>query len=120
MLIKQLSHTVQFDVDQIVASTDCLCPCGKLGLIPTEALDRRVPRDRAEARSLSSVHTTPETPLDMRSLPTIWNFPGVEKTLLPSQDSPHHDADSILAEAQAISLTLPINHLDVSESFEQF
>jgi hypothetical protein len=130
MVIKQLSHTVQFDVDQIVATTDCPCPCSRTSLLPTEALDRRPSRD-SHATDLAngniggsgggvgggtggaSGYATPETPHDVRSYPSVWNRPGIEQLLATNQDSPRHDADYILAEAQAISLALPIDNLDI-------
>ncbi len=115
MVIKQLSHTVQFDVDQIVASTECLCPCGRSSLLPTEALDRRPSRDPTDlhAGAGASGYATPETPQDVRSYPSVWNRPGIEQLLVANQDSPRHDADYILAEAQAITLALPMDTMDI-------
>ncbi|KAJ9602912.1 Gypsy retrotransposon integrase-like protein 1 [Cladophialophora chaetospira] len=115
MVIKQLSHTVQFDVDHIVSTTDCLCPCSRTNLLPTEALDRRPSRDVTDLQSGAgaSGYATPETPQDARSYPSVWNRPGIEQLLITNQDSPRHDADYILAEAQAITLALPIDTLDI-------
>jgi hypothetical protein len=120
MVIQQLSHTVQFDVDQIVATTDCPCPCSRTSLLPTDSLDRRPSRDThltdlagGNTNGGASGYATPETPHDVRALPSVWNRPGIDQLLITNQDSPRHDADYILAEAQAISLTLPIDNLDV-------
>jgi hypothetical protein len=116
MVIKQLSHTVQFDVDQIVATTDCLCPCGRTSLLPTEALDRRPSRDQPAditAGGGASGYATPETPHDARAYPSVWSRPGIEQMMIMNHDSPRHDADYILAEAQAITLTLPIDNSDM-------
>ncbi|OAL33268.1 hypothetical protein AYO20_07430 [Fonsecaea nubica] len=118
MVIKQLSHTVQFDVDRIVASTECLCPCSRSSLIPTESLDRLPLRDSSEIIAGASGYATPETPHDARSYPSVWNRPGMDRLLAINQDSPRHDADFILAEAQAISLTLPIDNLELYTSGE--
>ncbi|KIX08338.1 uncharacterized protein Z518_02994 [Rhinocladiella mackenziei CBS 650.93] len=124
MLIRRLSHTVQFDVDQIVASTESQCPCGSSGLIPAAKpvpIDRYMSRERVEIPILGNGYMTPTpgTPLDTRSLPPIWSPAGLEPPRLHSwyaaggQDSLLHDADSVLAEAQALSLTLPIDNLDL-------
>jgi hypothetical protein len=114
MVIKQLSHTVQFDVDQIVATTECLCPCARSSLLPTEALDRRPSRDPTDLHNAgASGYATPETPHDARAYPSVWNRPGMEQFMSTNHDSPMHDADYILAEAQAISLALPIDGSDI-------
>ncbi|OAP62996.1 hypothetical protein AYL99_02223 [Fonsecaea erecta] len=116
MVIKQLSHTVQFDVDRIVASTECLCPCSRSSLLPTESLDRRPSLDRSDINAGASGYATPETPHDARSYPSVWSRPGMDQLLATNLDSPRHDADFILAEAQAISLTLPIDNLELFAS----
>ncbi|OAL32531.1 hypothetical protein AYO22_00553 [Fonsecaea multimorphosa] len=118
MVIKQLSHTVQFDVDRIVASTECLCACSRSSLIPTESLDRRPSLERSDINAGASGYATPETPHDARSYPSVWSRPGMDQLLVTNQDSPRHDADFILAEAQAISLTLPIDNLELFASGE--
>ncbi|KAI1613018.1 hypothetical protein EDD36DRAFT_465164 [Exophiala viscosa] len=118
MLIQQLSHTVLFDVDHIVATTSGLCPCSASGSLPADPLRRPMSKDDAVALGLSTGYPTPETNLDVRHPPPVWAAvaPGQEH-LQPwyaaSHDSPYRDADSILAEAQAISLTVPIDTLDI-------
>lgn len=115
MLIQQLSHTVLFDVDHIVATTAGICPCSASGSLPADALRRK---ENAAAAGLSTGYPTPETNLDVRPPPAMWTAvaPGQDH-LHPwyagSHDSPYRDADSILAEAQAISLTVPIDTLDI-------
>ncbi|EXJ55707.1 hypothetical protein A1O7_08636 [Cladophialophora yegresii CBS 114405] len=121
MVIKQLSHTVQFDVDQIVAATGCLCPCSRTALLSPESLDRRPSRDQHPDITMTtgsgggaSGYATPETPHDARAYPpSVWSRPGIEQLMIMNQDSPRHDADYILAEAQAIAMTLPIDNMDI-------
>jgi hypothetical protein len=116
MAIKQLSHTVQFDVDQIVAMTDCPCTCGRSSLLPTEALDRRPSREQSNdlhGNAGASNYATPETPQDVRSIPSILNRAGNEHLMTANAESPRHDADYILAEAESINLALPIDTLDI-------
>lgn len=75
-----------------------------------EALDLRASRERPEANAVAGGYMTPETPMDGRPFPSVWKRPALDEVFL-NKNSPRHDADSILAEAQAISLTLPIDSM---------
>ncbi|KAL2397858.1 hypothetical protein ABEF93_005699 [Exophiala dermatitidis] len=118
MVIKQLEHTVSFDVDQILASTPCPCKCSLMGLERVATIDRlvsggglgpsTVPDGGVVAASTSG--SLPMYP----SLAHQWTGPALDGNGLPAwytqggANAPLRDIDSILAEAQAIPLTIPM------------
>ncbi|KAL2402319.1 hypothetical protein ABEF95_013332 [Exophiala dermatitidis] len=116
MVIKQLEHTVSFDVDQILASTPCPCKCSLMGLERLATIDplvssgglgpSTVPDGGVVAASgslpmyPSLAHQLTGPALDGNRLPAWYTQAGV--------NAPLRDIDSILAEAQAIPLTIPM------------
>ncbi|KIW14164.1 hypothetical protein PV08_06945 [Exophiala spinifera] len=117
MLIQQLSHTVLFDVDHIVAATAGICPCSVAGSLPHETMRHSISKDMVATTPLHSAgYPTPDTPLEARSVQSPWNLGHDRLTSLITggHDTFYRDADSILAEAQAMSMVMPM------DSFETF
>lgn len=116
MLIQQLSHTVLFDVDQIVAATAGICPCSVAGSLAREPIRRSISKDMAATPLHSAGYPTPDTPLEARSIQSPWSLGhnSLPTWFAGSHDTFHRDADSILAEAQAMSMAMPM------DSFEFF
>ncbi|KAJ9620348.1 Gypsy retrotransposon integrase-like protein 1 [Knufia peltigerae] len=116
MLIQQLSHTVLFDVDHIVAATAGICPCSVAGSLPREAIRRSLSKDMAATTPLHSAgYPTPDTPLEARAIQSPWSLghDHVPTLFTGSHDTFYRDADSILAEAQAMSMVMPMDSFEI-------
>ncbi len=126
MIIEQLSHTVLFDIDQIVASTGCPCPCSPPPTTTTTgAADLpRTSEDRASSGLAPSHGLNPPEVADLNMRRPEWRpDPAARRAndddyilrdwQTESPGSLQRDADSILAEAQAMYLTAPIDILNM-------